>query len=206
MTTTPTTTPKPKRRWLQFSLRTLMVLMLVLGCGFGWLGMKVKQAREQREAVKAIRAVGGDVVYDYQEFADDFVVLHAPKPSSPEWLRERLGEDFFHNVVRVNLHGPKVGADCLAQLRSPLGDLRHLRRLKLFATNVTDAELVHLRALTQVTYLLLNESGITDAGLSQLARMLQLQELDLSLTSVTDEGVKKFLQGMPNCRVERRTH
>ena len=45
MTTEPTTTPKPKRRWFQFSLRTLLVLMLVFGCGFGRLGMKVKQTR-----------------------------------------------------------------------------------------------------------------------------------------------------------------
>jgi lipopolysaccharide export system protein LptC len=52
MTTEHTTTPKPRRRWLQFSLRTLLVLMLAFGCGLGWLGMKVKQAGEQREAVE----------------------------------------------------------------------------------------------------------------------------------------------------------
>jgi hypothetical protein len=52
VTNTPTTIPKPLRRWFQYSLRTLLVLMLVFGCGFGWLGMKVKQAREQREAVE----------------------------------------------------------------------------------------------------------------------------------------------------------
>ncbi len=33
MTTTAPETPKPRRRWLQFSLRTLMLLMLVLGVG-----------------------------------------------------------------------------------------------------------------------------------------------------------------------------
>ena len=32
---------KPRRRWPQFSLRTLMVLMLVFGCGFGWLVSKI---------------------------------------------------------------------------------------------------------------------------------------------------------------------
>ena len=41
MTTAPTTTPKPRRRWLQFSLRTVMVLVLVLGAGFGWLSHQV---------------------------------------------------------------------------------------------------------------------------------------------------------------------
>lgn len=33
MTAVPTTTPKPRRRWLRFSLRTLMVSMLVTGIG-----------------------------------------------------------------------------------------------------------------------------------------------------------------------------
>jgi hypothetical protein len=48
MITAPTTAPKPRRRWLQYSLRGLMVLVLAIGCGLGWLGMKVKQAGEQR--------------------------------------------------------------------------------------------------------------------------------------------------------------
>jgi hypothetical protein len=34
MTTGPTS-PKPRRRWFQYSLRTLLVLMLAFGCGFG---------------------------------------------------------------------------------------------------------------------------------------------------------------------------
>ena len=61
MSTTAPTTPKPRRRWLQFSLRTLMVLMLVLGCGLSWLAREVQQARAQREAAKAIGKLGGRV-------------------------------------------------------------------------------------------------------------------------------------------------
>ena len=42
MTTTPPSTPKPRRRWLQFSLRTLLVLMLV-AC-VEWVGSRWKSA------------------------------------------------------------------------------------------------------------------------------------------------------------------
>jgi|PlaIllAssembly_1097288.scaffolds.fasta_scaffold1266381_2 hypothetical protein len=35
-------TPKPRRRWLQFSLRALLVL--ALGAGLGWLAHDVHQA------------------------------------------------------------------------------------------------------------------------------------------------------------------
>ena len=38
------TTPKPKRRWFQYSLRTLLVLMLLVGVGMSWVG-GVKWAR-----------------------------------------------------------------------------------------------------------------------------------------------------------------
>ena len=34
-----------RRRWLQFSLRTLLVLMLVFGAGFGWLAHEIQHAR-----------------------------------------------------------------------------------------------------------------------------------------------------------------
>ncbi len=80
MTTTPPTTPKPRRRRLQFSLRTLLVLMLVFGVAFGWLGFRLKQVTEQQEAVEAIQKLGGFVF---------------PGVTGPAWLRNVLGEDIF---------------------------------------------------------------------------------------------------------------
>ena len=35
--------PQSRRRWLQFSLRTLLLLMLAIGCGLGWLGAASEQ-------------------------------------------------------------------------------------------------------------------------------------------------------------------
>ena len=49
------TTPHPRRRWLRFSLRTLLVLMLVFGCGFGWLGREVKQFLQLQEELNELR-------------------------------------------------------------------------------------------------------------------------------------------------------
>ena len=42
---------KRKRRWLQYSLRTLLVLMLVFGAGFGWLAHQLHRAREKRQSL-----------------------------------------------------------------------------------------------------------------------------------------------------------
>ena len=157
MTTAPTTTPKPRRRWLQFSLRTLLVLMLVFGCGFGWFAHEVQQARAQREAVKAIEELGGMVYCE---------------PASGGMIRNRSGL------------GREVAGGRLVWGRSGYRE-----------TQVTDAGLVHLRGLTQLRLLYLNNTQVTDAGLAHLRGLTQLQELDLASTQVTDAGLE-HLRGL----------
>ena len=47
-----------RRRWLQFSIRSMLLLMVVSGLGFGWLQWKLKQAEKQREAVAWVEEMG----------------------------------------------------------------------------------------------------------------------------------------------------
>jgi hypothetical protein len=57
-----TTTPRPKprtRRFLQFSLRTLLIFVLLVSIGMSWFAVKLERARRQREAVEVIRTGGG---------------------------------------------------------------------------------------------------------------------------------------------------
>jgi hypothetical protein len=53
--------PHPWRRYLRFSLRGLMLLVIVVGAGLGW---SVRQAHVQRNAVAAIKRDDGVVYYD----------------------------------------------------------------------------------------------------------------------------------------------
>jgi hypothetical protein len=48
--------PRPWRRFLRFSVRGLIVLVLVVGAGLGWI---VHPAHVQRDAVAAITMAGG---------------------------------------------------------------------------------------------------------------------------------------------------
>jgi len=66
MTMNDSANPKFKRHWLQFSLRTLLVFMLLLSLPLGWFAMKMQRASRQREAVEAILKVGGTAWYDCQ--------------------------------------------------------------------------------------------------------------------------------------------
>ena len=88
-----------RRRWLQFSLRTAFVL-LTIGCL--WLGWKVNRAGEQREAVEAIEALGGAVLYDWMLVEDSQEIKSRPvdeqRPRGPDQLRQLLGDDFFQHV------------------------------------------------------------------------------------------------------------
>src|SRR6185437_11305871 len=88
------------RRYLTFSLRTLFVLTTVFAV---WLGVVVNRAREQREAVKAIEALGGTVAYDWDEFPfDPFASDKRHTPHGPAWLRWLIGDDYFQNAIAVD--------------------------------------------------------------------------------------------------------
>ena len=49
----------------QFSIRSLLLLTVVVAIPCSWLAVEREQARKQREAVEAIEKLGGWVAYDY---------------------------------------------------------------------------------------------------------------------------------------------
>src|SRR6187397_2447827 len=61
--------PSPKRRWFQFSLRTLLI---VITAGSLWLGWKMytwrRQQAEQRKAVAAVKELGGTASVSYSSY------------------------------------------------------------------------------------------------------------------------------------------
>lgn len=48
------TVPKPKLRWFQYSLRTLLVIVTLCGIPCSWLAVKLQQARREHEVAAAI--------------------------------------------------------------------------------------------------------------------------------------------------------
>jgi len=158
---TTTQPPKPKRRWCQFSLRTLLVVM-TLFCVT--LGIASYQARRQKAAVNKIHELGGVSLYEYN--LDDPNTMG--EPPGPAWLVGLIGIDYFDDVVAVGLRDlPTTDAD-LELLR----DLPDLRQLSIRRTNVTDAGLEHLKGLKHLEYLGLEGTNVTDEGVKKLQRAL----------------------------------
>ena len=204
-------TDRRQRRWYQYSLRTLLLFVLLVSIGMSWLGVKLHRAREQKEAVEAIRKAGGEVSYDYQS---DYA---SAEPRVPKWARALLGDGFFFDVLQAGASGTKFGDDEAVYLRrltnlewlslratritdaglEHLEGLARLEELYLSRTNITDAGLEHLKRLTNLTWLNLSDTQVTDAGLEHLKGLTSLQWLDLSDTQVSDAGLE-HLQGLSN--------
>ena len=175
----PTTRSAPSwRRLLRFSVRGLIIFILVFGL---WLGYLVRSAKIQRDAVAAITSAYGHASYNWQKNGA-FDILDA-KPWAPRWLVDRIGVDYFGHVVSVSLPD-KPDAVC-----EQVGRLTRLERLTFGYSQLGDAGLAHLRGLTNLTYLDLRGTKVTDAGLANLKRMTSLKCIDLSDTQVSDAGL-----------------
>ena len=90
--------PRPRlRRLLRISLRTTLVVVTVL-CLL--LGLKVRRAERQKEAVAWVKKIGGNVGYDY-EHHENGKPIDDPRLPGPQWLLDYLGVDYFASVEFV---------------------------------------------------------------------------------------------------------
>jgi Leucine Rich repeat len=213
--------PKRGRRWLQFSLRSLMIFVVLFAIACCWFGAKMEKSRRQQAAVDAIRKDRGLVSYE-----------NRLPPPQPAWLRALLGDDFFRNPIsacvqtdaglehicefgqlrflqlaptRFSNAGLQhlsalnrleslnlIGASFSDASLEFLASLPQLRTLVLYNTPITNAGLAHLRGLKQLRVLDLRETRISDAGLEQLAALAQLSVLYVDSPEITDTGLEKL--------------
>jgi hypothetical protein len=165
----------------RLSIRVMMLLIVLLSCGLGWV---VHRARVKRRAVQAILARGGLVEFDYQYDTRRDRRNSRGESWWPEWLRRSLGDEYFHDVVCVGMERNPTDAD-LALLE----DLGHVRLLYLGSGGgrITDDGLRHLGKLTDLRMLILWGNPITGDGLEHLRDLKQLRHLDLSSTRIEDD-------------------
>jgi Leucine-rich repeat (LRR) protein len=211
--------PKRKRRWFQFSLRTLMILTLIVAIPCAWLGRKIEQKRREREAVAAIMKAGGIVVYDYQKPSLKSGQAFKPveEPNGPALLRNLLGENLFSEVYAVYHNNAALSDDEIELLeRFPhlqdlnlsgchfrvagltrIARLTSLRDLALGGIRPPDDDVAgfdfgQLKALTQLEGLALGDTSVSDLDLAQLKELRQLTNLFLYDSNVTDSGLEEL--------------
>jgi hypothetical protein len=195
-------------RWrLRFGVRGIVLLTVTLALPFGWLGISMVQAWQQRNAVQyARKSLGAHVEYDY-EF--DPARGRAAMPPGPPLLREWLGNDFFSrvdNVAFLRATDEKLAhLTGMGRIRS-LGiggtevagpGLKYLRCLGLESLShdggvITDETLEYVKGLRDLKHLHLTSTKITDAGLEHLKWLHNLRRLELVGAKITDDGLERF--------------
>ncbi len=143
--------PKPPRRWLQFSLSTLLaVTALAAGGAMAWR-VYLEPYRRQRETMRLIEDLGGS----YQTTAAD------------KWLRRLFGDD-FQNITSVDL----AVCDDPAQYIEQVASLPALETLTVGGPAFTDEHLRRLQGLATLRQLRLDCAEVSEAELAALREKL----------------------------------
>jgi hypothetical protein len=186
------------RRLFRVSVRAMMILVVVLGGGLGWVAHLVRQARIQREAVAAIRKIGGSYLYDWQlegrrvRVKKGTNIISHEVPGWPKWLLDRLGVDAFGSVTDVSLRRPygKLSIEEIDEAFAQVGRLPGLKRVTFLQAPATDARLAHLKGLSHLESLMLRgRNEVSDAGVAHLARMTSVKGLYLEDSRITASGL-----------------
>ena len=114
-------------RWrFQYSLRTLLLLTVIVSIWCSWFAVQMQHARRQRAVAEAIKNCSGWVAYGYQ-------LDQKPnaQPPGPAWLHHLLGVDFLSTIIDVRLggspgHGCRAGAAERVEQTTTFGSQRHL--------------------------------------------------------------------------------
>lgn len=170
-------TARPSRRWLQFSLRTFVIVITLFSAWLGYISFRV---REQRTAVARIKELGGHFQYDYQWGVN-------PKPSPPgwSWLRRLVGDEPFQDVVFIRLDETTVSDTDLLLVSK----LRRTRILCLDRTEISDQGLMYIRGMSELKHLGLAKTKVTTDGIRGLPQPRNGCYLILENTGVGDEAL-----------------
>lgn len=174
----------------------MVVLAFVVPCT--WLGHRMEKARKQRMAVESLRAIGAEVVYDYDpgngvvfDVVESHVVARSPEPPGPKWLRHCLGDDFFAGVrvVRFGSFGTYRDSD-LANLR----DTPDIEELEISGhLLISDVSIEHIRTLAGLRCLsILDIIAHSDTGKDDLPRLKTGRVLGARLSSAALESLKSL--------------
>lgn len=219
----PPANAKRKLRWYQFSLRTLLIVVTLFALACSWFAVKMREAERQKQAKQAILEIGGDVRYDF-EFDSAGEETDADGPSGPAWLIQLLGEDFFKNVVAVEIPADHLDKEMLSQLLmmprlkavqlqckftrdsdlTLLNELPQLRKVTFYHAQMMDSELAELKGLKQVEVLEFHNVSISDAGLKHLKGLSNLKEFHYSYTDITAKGIQDLQKALPNLKIQRK--
>ncbi len=174
---------------IRFSIRTLLVLMSVVGVAFV-IVIALQTRQHRRQALqKTYHNDGADI--RLAAWSDEIIELTT-------WSPREFGID---RIIKEapNLRVLRIQRDCDDAMLDQVSRLKHLEVLKIrddyevFSdkqVKVTDEGLANVARIDSLKVLEISDCGaITDAGMSYLSSMPNLETFEMPNSSIGDEGV-----------------
>jgi hypothetical protein len=163
---------------IKFSITSLLICMAL--CSW-WIAKVSSSARAQRQSIEWLTDESAIFFYDFEFVQGTFEnATHRyqsdPRPTTPSWIIDKLGIDYFHSVVSVKLNN--FDGEDLSRL-SAFTDLLSLDLQYSHSPNLDV-----LNKLGRLKWLFLCDSNIDNVAL--LANNHDLVGIFLDGTQVTD--------------------
>ena len=185
-----------RKRRFRYSLRSLLVLFVVVAAVFGWGRWRANQRSREAAAIEQLEKLGYAVDCRYW---------------GPIWLARLVGEHHLsificaHQLQFVldpfGVRGPesmdrRKVLDLVTELRTFTevnlsGDLHDL--------HIEDAQWAKLAEMKDLEDLVLDETRISDFGIACLAKLPKLRLL--VVTKLDDASVAKLRRALPKCEI-----
>ena len=159
---------RPKRRWYQVRLSSLLALMLVAACGAWFVGQRrqrVEFERRQGEAIVELSRWAGDPAV-----SADAVELNLYSGINPDVLHHAA---YLPRLKRLSIGGTEYDASHM----QVLARLPRLRALEIRNASLTPAAFEELGALGRLEELNLLGTPVNTAALEQVGQLRRLQAL-----------------------------
>ncbi len=193
------TQPEPNQRRVR---RFRWVWRSILGIVLLGLTVFIMSAAKHTQAIQELQAN-----HSISVSTEPGVLLDVLPWSWQRWLTDKLGKERLLplqvvTAIRIQSvpfyveNGDLSAVTDISKINfARIGELKHLIKLDLSNNRVTDAELFHLKGLTNLEILELSSTQVSDAGLVHLKDLTKLQALTLADTQVSDAGLA-HLQGL----------
>lgn len=203
---------KPRRRWLRFSIRALLVLVTLICILLGWLGREIYQHHQRRAMFSRIEVSGGDVFADLDAFhygptltfseqlltwwyGSEVYLLQIDTVQLRDGNQDVLLSDLaaLHTVETLTLENVAITDETVRVLQQ----MKSLKDLNIISHTITPGELSRLAAIPTFHDLRLGLDAANNANLAVVKPLASLSSLVLIEGPLTDEGLRS-LQGTPN--------